>query len=349
MDRKQITIVSIIAVIMVVLVFVVVGMDQSSSKGRLTNDELIRIGNNTYTIEDLSDFMYISNEAAGDIEKELNEENINELYTRFNTSMVYANAADSKMILYPSGDAQKAEEEYATKSEVLSKYNVTLEDYLKYKEAEYKSETILRDVATYYTIPEDDYNNVMSQYSGDDLKTYTFRTMNFHYEEPELDESGEVIPPEPNESGELPEDKSEETIRAKAELALASVRSGEDFETYAKENADGRYTITPEYSFVYLNGDVETAIGPFLNSKLSSSDELEEKVKALNVGEVTDIVKVDTSFIIAKLENVEEGFVGDAKKEFDSVLYRELADGLIRNTINVKENESALVRFLYMK
>ena len=187
--------------------------------------------------------------------------------------------------------------------------------------------------SAYYDLPEDLYNEFKNSYSGDDLKSYSFRTMRFYYEEPEY---GEVV-----------EDRREDFVRAKAETALVEVNNGGDFEKIAEEQADGVYTIGTN-GLVYINGDLEHAIGPTLESKLGSTD-LYNKVKALKAGEVTEIVldKESTAFFFTKLETVKDGFVGEADKEVREELLMQLQESIILEEVKYEENMSALIQFVY--
>ncbi|MBQ8299987.1 MAG: hypothetical protein IJX99_09100 [Clostridia bacterium] len=344
MDKKQMVIVSVIAAIVVALVVGVVVV--SDTTPRLTKQEVLKVDNNIYTVEELEKFMYISKEADGDIEKALTEEEMETIYGEFIQSKVYAAAADSKKISFPSGEVASAQSKYDSKASVFEAHGITSGDYMRYAEDNYKMTTLMNNISTYYELPEDIYNEFKNSYSGDDLKSYSFRTMRFYYEVPASGESGDVEP-KVNESGEIVEDRRKESVRAKAEAALAAVNNSGDFEKIAEEQADGRYTINNN-GLVYLNGNLEYAIAPILESKLGSKD-LYEKVKALNVGEVTEMVDdtEGTSFIFTKLESVEDGFVGEADKEVREQLISEVQETIILKDVSYQENMSALIQFLY--
>lgn len=348
MDKKQLVIVSVIAAVVVALVVGVVIV--SDTTPRLTKNEVLKVGNNIYTLDELEKFMDISKEADGDINKSLTEEEMETIYGEFIQSKVYAAAADSKKISFPSGEVASAQSKYDSKAEVFATHGITSGDYMRYAEDNYKMNTLMNDFSAYYELPEDLYNEFKNSYSGDDLKSYSFRTMRFYYEEPESGESGDVsgdIEPEVNESGEVIEDRSKDAVLAKAEAILEEVRNGGDFEKIAEEKADGRYTISNN-SLVYLNGNLEYAVGPTLESKLGSTD-LYYKVKALNAGELTDIVldEEGKTFAFTRLESVEDGFVGEADKEVREELLMQVQESIVLEDVKYEENMSALIQFLY--
>ncbi len=344
MDKKQLVIVYVIATVIVALVVGVVIV--SDTTPRLTKNEVLKVKNNIYTLDELEKFMNISKEADGDIEKSLTEEEMETIYSNFIQSKIYAAAADSKKISFPSGEATSAQAEYDSKAEIFEAHGITSGDYMRYAEDNYKMTTLKNNFSAYYDLPEDLYNEFKNSYSGDDLKSYSFRTMRFYYEEPESGESGDVEP-KVNESGEVVEDRRKDVIRAKAEAALVEVNNGGDFEKIAEEHADGRYTIHNN-GLLYLNGNLEYAIGPTLESKLGSID-LYNKVKALNAGEVTEIVHDEegTSFLFTKLESVEDGFVGEADKEVREELLMQIQESIILEEVKYEENMSALIQFMY--
>lgn len=344
MDKKQAIIVSVIAAVIVALVVSVVVV--SDMTPRLTKEQVLEVEGTIHTMDELRDFMIISKDSQGDIEKTLTEEEMQTIYGEFIRSKVYAAAADSKKISFPSGEAQTAISDYEKKAESFEKHGVTSGDYLKYAEDEYKMSILMNSFSTYYDLPEDVYNDFKNSFSGDDLKSYSFRTMRFYYEEPESGETAEVET-EVIESGEIVEDRSKDAVRVKVEKALAEVKNSGDFEKIAKEQADGRYIINTN-GLVFLNGDLEYAVGPTLESTLGSK-ELYDSVKALNSGEVTEIIldEENKSFIFTKLESVEEGFVGEADKEVREQLLMEVQESIVLEKVNYKENPSSIVKFLY--
>lgn len=341
MDKKKLTIVSVLGALIVVLVCIVVFSAQNEE--RLTKNQVLRINDTVYEVAELNKYMYLTNEDDGDISKELDESGKNDIVESFVQTKIYATAADKKSILFPDEELTSAKEEYAEKAEELAKYGITEEDYVKYVEENYKMRNLTNNFGTYYELPEDVYNTFVEYYSGDDLTTYSYRMMNFRYEEPEEDESGDEIITNTDDE----EDRSKDTVLAKAQAALNAVKNGDDFETVAEEYADGTYTIS-QNSLVFLNGEIQYAIKPVLESKLGST-ELYEAVNGLNSGDYTDIIEVadSTSYYFVKVENIEEGFVGEAAEEVKEELLYQYQETLLLQDLDYEVNQSALMKFLY--
>ncbi len=342
MDTKKITIVSILGAIIVALVCIVVISSENTE--RLTKNQVLRINDTIFEVTELQKYMYLTNEDDGDISKELDESEKNDIVESFVQAKIYANAADTKSILFPDEELASAKEEYAEKKEELAKYGITEEDYVKFVEDNYKMRNLTNNFGTYYELPEDVYNSFVEYYSGDDLTTYSYRMMNFRYEEPEEEESGDeaIIEADTEE-----DDRSKETVLAKAQTALEAVKNGEDFETVAKEYSDGTYTIS-QNSLVFLNGETQYAIKPVLESKLGST-ELYEATKGLNSGDYTEIIDVEdsTTYYFVKVENIEEGFVGEAAEEVKEELLYQYQETLLLQDLSYEVNQSALMKFLY--
>lgn len=344
MDKKQLVIVSIIGAVIVALVCFVVF--SSASEPRLTKNQVLRIENTIYELPELEKYMYISNEAGGDIAKVLTEEEKEQLYQAFIQTKVYASVADKKAILFPEEELTTAKNDYASKAETFAQYGITEEDYIRYAEADYKMMNLSNNFGTYYELPTEVYQEFEKMYSGDELKTYTYRMMNFRYEEPESGESGDVVENHEGHDHEE-EDRSKETMLAKAQAALTAVKNGDDFETVAKEYSDGQYSFS-QNSLVFINGELQYSIEPLLKSKLGS-EELYEAVKNLNSGDCTDVIKVpdSTSYYFAKIENIEDGFVGEAAEEVKEQLLYEYQESLVIEDLDYEVNTASLVRFLY--
>ena len=97
-----------------------------------------------------------------------------------------------------------------------------------------------------------------------------------------------------------------------------------------------------------VNGDLEYAVYPVLESKIGNA-ELYEKFKALNVGEITEVVDdaENNMLYLAKLENVEDGFVGEAETEVKQILLSQYQETLIANENTYDINMTALRLFYF--
>ena len=343
MDKKQLITVSALGALIVVLVCFVVFSSENTE--RLTKNQVLRIEDTIYEVSELEKYMHITNEANGDITKVLTDTEKETLFGEFIQSKVYASVATEKSILFPEEELTRAKKDYEAKAETFAKYGITEEDYLRYAEDDYKMMNLSNNFGTYYELPDEYYQEFEDYYSGDELKTYSFRMMNFRYEVPESGESGDSH--EGHEHEETEEDRTQETVLAKAQTALASVKSGDDFEAVAKEYSDGTYTIS-QNSLQFLNGEIQYAIQPVLESKLGSK-EVFEAVKTLKAGEYTDVIEVpdSTTYYFVKVESIEDGFVGKAAEEVKEQLLYEYQETLLIEDLDYEANQSALVKFLY--
>ena len=148
MDKKQLTIVSILGALIVALVCYVVFT--SENEARLTKNQVLRIEDTIYELPELEKYMHISNEANGDITKKLTEEEKEAIFEAFIQTKIYASVADKKAILFPDAELTTAKSNYATKSETLAKYGISEEDYIKYSEDEYKMRNLSNNFGSYY-------------------------------------------------------------------------------------------------------------------------------------------------------------------------------------------------------
>lgn len=373
MDKKQVITVSILGALIVALVcFVVI---YSGNTERLTKNQVLRIGDTIYEVSDVEKYLRIASSESGDSGdinatfSEVEKGNFYELV--YLPRKAYASVADEKKILFPEEELNKAKEDFAKKSSEFAQHGITEKDYIKYREDQYKEENLNNNFTTYFQLPDEDYKEMISGYSGDELKTYTFRLMKFSYEEPvsgesgDIPESGDIAADEHEHSEdevEEKEDRSKATMLLKAQTALEAVKSGDDFETVAKEYADMDYTIN-ENGFKTINGEVLTQVVPIIQNQMSFStgallvpSEVFEKMKTCEIGGYTEIIDAQdaSGYYFVKVENVEDGFVGEADKEFRELLFSSIGqdqkvywDNMVYNELDIEINQSALVRYLY--
>ncbi len=352
LDKKSLITLGVIAVIVIVSIIAVFSM--SMEDGKLTKidaDLIVTVNGKDYMIDEFQKFEYLKNEADGDIAKQVSGEEKEELINTFVSNKLYVAAADSKKISVPTEELEKYRTEYASKSDTLSPYNISEADYFNYKKDEYKINQLTQDFASYYSLPQDIYDEFKESISGEDLKSYSYRMMSFNYEvKDESGESGEAIETsgelstdvsgDSAESGE--EDKSKETVSATVQDVFNRVKSGEDFEELAKEYADFRLTFKgSQYDFGY--GKLEYAVGPLLQSKVGN-DALYEAIKKTASGEYTDIIDdtENTTLYFARVESVEDGFVGEAENELKEILLSQYMDTLIEKDVKYEVNSKGI-------
>lgn len=337
MDKKNI-IIGVIAAVVVALIVAVFAM--SSGVPKVSKDIMVTVDGAEYTIDDFEIYKYIKNEADGDISKELTVDELTTMVDEFAKSKVYVSAANKKGIRVPSEEEETYKNDYAGKASTYKKYGISESDYLRYARDEYKEKELSNNFANYYELPEEYYNDFVDSYTGD-KKSYEFRIMMFGYD---ADVSGDTSGDASGDSG---DSKSRENVLAKVEKTLAEVKASGDFEALAKENASYRPTFAGA-SYVYVKGTIEYATTPLLEAKLNNTDLYNALIK-LNSGDTTEIIE-DTEgsvFYFAKLENVQEGFVGEAASELKDLLLLEDAQTLIMKDVAYEVNNSAMIRVLY--
>lgn len=355
LDKKSLITLGVIAVVVIASIIAVFSMSMEDGKlSKIDTDLVVTVNGKDYMVDEFKKFEYLKNEADGDIAKQISGEEMEEMINTFVSNKLYVAAADSKKISVPSEEMETYRTEYANKKDTLSPYNINEADYLNYKKDEYKVNQLTQDFASYYSLPQDVYNEFISSISGEDLKSYSYRMMSFGYEVKEdsgeseetsgelnADVSGETtISGESAESGE--EDKSKEAVSATVQDVLSRVKNGEDFEELAKEFADFRLTFKgSQYDFGY--GKLEYAVGPLLQSKVGN-DALYEAIKNTASGEYTDIIddEENTTFYFARVESNEDGFVGEAESELKEILVSQYMDALIEQDVKYEVNTSGI-------
>ncbi len=340
MDKKSVSIIAVIGTIMLALVIYVICISGNTSS--MTKNDLLKIEDSIYTVEDAKNYILMTKEADGDISKELSDEETESAITDFLTQKLYSVAAYKKGITVPSGEIEEFKKDYAEKTD-LAAYGVSEEQYVEYASSEYMVSELTGNLGEYYTLPETYYDDVIEAIE-DPLKSYAFRIMTFYYEEPtsgeEVSESGDVE----GEEAEEVEDTSRDAIYMQANDVRNKLLSGEDFAELAKEYSSYRYTFNGA-SYTFLNGDVEYATSILLQDKLGS-EELYNAVKDLNSGEYTEIIENEEQsvFNLVKVESVEDGFTGEADRELREILLYQYQENLVMEGIHYHVNQSALLR-----
>lgn len=337
MDKKNI-IIGVIAAVVVALIVAVFAM--SSGVPKVSKDIMVTVDGAEYTIDDFEIYKYIKNEADGDISKELTVDELTTMVDEFVKSKVYVSAANKKGIRVPSEEEETYKNDYAEKASTYKKYGISESDYLRYARDEYKEKELSNNFANYYELPEEYYKDFVDSYTGD-KKSYEFRIMMFGYD---ADVSGDTSGDASGDSG---DSKSRENVLAKVEKTLAEVKASGDFEALAKENASYRITFKGS-GYAFVNGEIEYAASPVLESKLNNTDLYNALIK-LNSGDTTEIIEdaEGSAFYFAKLENVQEGFVGEAASELKDLLLLQYAQTLIMKDVSYEVNNSAMMRVLY--
>ena len=352
MDKKTGIILGVIAALVVVLVAVAFAMDSKTEK--LGKDVIVVVEGNEYTTQEFNKYAKIINHAQGDINKKMTEEEINAMLDSFLLHKVYLDAAIKHNITVESGETSSFSGDYDKEAKTFASANISKEDFVQYKTDEAIAQKLQMNFEDYYSLPKETYDAVVEAYKEQDLyKSYSFRLMTIPYEAPTSgDESGDTVDVLENEagSGDVSGDKEDKSRDAKlkvAEEVLAKIKSGDSFEELAKEHGSMRFTfVGSEYTL--LNGELEYAVSDVLKSKLGN-DDLYNAALEMNSGDVSEIIEDEeyTSFNILKIESIEEGFVGEAEKEFKSILLNQEAQNLVMQNVHYELNPAAYMRALY--
>ena len=205
--------------------------------------------------------------------------------------------------------------------DLLNSLNVTKEDYIRVEKIIETSNDFYQNLDKYFPISD----SVVEQYisdNSDEMRGIDFRIMQFNIASTEAttDENGE----------EIPESSNKEEIVEKANSILERAKSGEDFETLAKENADERF-VYANSELKAVNGEIESVDVPYLSSELMfSCSDLADPIKALKeVGEYTELITTDTYAAFARLEAVRDTITDETKE----ALKIELAKYYAKNEI----------------
>lgn len=348
MDKKTGIVVLILGIVIIALILVAFGLETGTPQ--LSSEDVLRINNNIYTKDEYVTYLkYVllendgqiaidEDEHADELESGISKEEIfkSEVLNDFYELKVYEILAEQKKIELESGDLEEIQKDFEEDEEKILATGLTKEDYVSIKRIEKIKEQISYYPTEYLELPDGVYDEFVEQFSGDDLKSYTYRVLHVNYEDDTVsgevsgETSGEIVPGNKNEK------------KTFVENLVARVQSGESFETVS-ESGDNRIYYSGS-GIRFGKNDLEYSVAPILKDKLMN-DDLYEKAKVLNAGEMSEVVDVDGAFEVVYMENVEEGFVGEAKEELIQIMISQYAEDLIYSAVTSYEaNSSALAR-----
>lgn len=355
MDKKTLIIISIIAVVIVVLVIVMMGIEISNNtktlnesgelvSKSLTSDDIMRINGKIYSKEEFlkyvkytlykndGDFNIDEEEYAEQLESGTSKDSIflSNALNEFYQMKLYQILAEQKNVTLSEEDITSIEEEYDSDSEKITSFGVTKEDYIEIAKQEKIKSNISNNAKDYIELPEEVFTNYISQFSGDNANSYTYRMIQVNYTTDSETESGETV------SGDMAEKKEY------MEQIVANIKNGTPFEE-AAESGDSRI-IYASTGIQFAKSMEEFGAGFLLDQKMGSQ-EMSDAAKKTPSGEMTEIIDTGSSFEVAKIEKVEEGIVGDSEKEIKELLIANYADQLVGSVVKDSEiNSSALSR-----
>lgn len=288
---------------------------------------LFVVGGKQYNVEEYKIFEKISNFELGDINKIMDENQKLIMVYNFLIHKIYLTSAINNNITLEENEIKSFSNDFNTNESVLNAANISKDDYIKYKEETAIVEKLKANFGEYYELPNDIYTKVRDSFIKDNLyKTYSFRIITIAYED---------------------NLKSKEEKLIVANNVINKIKAGEDFEKLAKEYGSSRITFAGN-NYKLVNGDLEFATSPLLESKLNNKELYNAIIKMQN-GEITEIMEDEqnTCYQILKLESIEDGFVGEGEKELKNILLNEYANDILADEIEYKVNQSAISKVLY--
>ena len=253
---------------------------------------------------------------------------ISETLNSFYKLKVYQVYASEKNIAISGDRIQNIDSDYESNESKITQYGLTKEDYYEIAKQNELMDMINSDPSKYLELPENVYDSYVSSFSGDDTKSYTYKMIQVGYTKENETESGEKI------SGDKPEKQE------KMNGLLSRIKAGEDFDTVAG-SGDTRL-IYVGTGIQIANTMEENSAGLLLEQKTGSKD-MSDAIKKTTPGELTEVIDTDSAFLVAKVEKVEDGIVGEAKKELKDIMLSSYAEQLVYSVVkNTDVNNSVI-------
>ena len=349
MDKKTGIIIGVLGAIVLVLVLVVFGLETKSAG--LTSSDVLRINNEIYSRSEFEDFLRYTlykndgeikideedEDTAHALENGTSKEEIfksNTLNSFYQMKVCELVANDKNIVV----EAEKLEEisgDFEKNKEKLEKFGLGKESFVNIEKGQAVVQMISNEPSKYLTLPDGVYDEYLKQFSGDDLKSYTYRMIQVSYTADKV--SGETS----GESGEVvPGNRAEKEAYMNA--IVARIKSGVSFEE-AAESGDNRLIFVGN-GIQFAKSIEENAAGFLLEQKLNNEDAI-KAVKNAKDGEMTDVIDTGDAFEIYLVEKVQDGIVGKAKDELIELMISSYANDLIYQYVKDMEvNNAALAR-----
>lgn len=347
MDKKTSIVILIIGIVIIALIGLAFALETKTTQ--LSSNDILRINDEIYHADEFEKFikytLYKNNgeitideeEHANDLANGTSKEDIflSDTLNSFYQMKVYGILAKEKNIVVTSEDISQIESDFDSDSEKITASGLSKEDFVNIE----KQQAIISKVSSaptdYLELPDGVYDEYIGQFSGDELKSYTYRIIQVGYTEDKV--SGEVSG---ETSGEIiPGDKAEKEAYMNA--IVARINAGESFEAVS-ESGDNRL-IFKGNGIEFAKSIQEYAAGFLLEQKVG--EEMYEAMKNTEAGKITDIIDSNSVFQIALVEKVEDGIVGESKDELIELMITEYASDLIYSYVKDMEvNNSALSR-----
>lgn len=349
MDKKTGIIIGVLAAIVLILVLVVFGLETKSTG--LTSSDVLRINNEIYSRSEFEDFLrYTLYQNDGEIKiDEEDEETAQALEAGTSKEEIFkSNTLNSFYQMKVCGlvakdkgitvDAEKLEEisgDFEAEKDKITRFGLSKESYVEIEKGQTIVQMISNEPSKYLTLPDGVYDEYLKQFSGDDLKSYTYRMMQVNYTADKVSgessgESGEIIPGNRDEK------------EAYMNEIVARINSGVSFEE-AAESGDNRLIFVGN-GIQFAKSIEENSAAFLLEQKITNEDAL-NAVKNAKDGEMTDVIDTGDAFEIYLVEKVQDGIVGKAKDELVELMISSYAQDLIYQYVKDMEvNNAALAR-----
>lgn len=348
MEKKTGIIVIIIGVIILAMILLAVALD--SKTGEMSSNEVLRINSEVYTRAEFEEYIkYLLYENDGEmvIDEENHHEDIeagvaiseifkSDALNDFSKMKLYGLVAEAKKVKITDDEMEVIDSEFEANKDKILAYGLTEKEYKSIAKQQSLMNRISDYPSDYIDLSDEIVEAYTSVYSGDDLKSYTYRIIEVGYDADKV--SGEVSG---ESSGELIPGNKEEK-QTYINTLIARINSGESFENVAK-SGDNRIIFSGN-DLQFGTGLEEYSAKFFLEQRMSK--ELYEATLKTNEGELTDVVDTGSSFQVALIEKIEDGIVGKSKEELVELLTSEYQVDLIYNEYvkNFEVNTSAVTR-----
>lgn len=348
MSKNNFIVLGIIGVLIVALVGLAFGLESGTEQ--FSSKEILKVNNEVYKKEEFVDFIkyliytndgditideeaYADQLAAGTSEEDIF---VSDSLERFYQMKVYGILAKEKNISLSGEELESITTDFNSNKDKIIAAGLNEDKYIEIAKQQAIIDKITNNATEYLELPDGVYDEFIGQFSGDDLKSYTYRLIQVGYTADKV--SGEVSG---ESSGEIvPGDRAEK--EEYMNTLVARINSGEAFETVA-ESGDNRLVFVGN-GIQFAKSLQEYSAGFLLEQKLYD-EKLCNAVKNAEVGKITEVVDTGDSFQIALVEKKEDGIVGQAKDEVIQLMISEYSSQIIYSVVDSMEvNNSAVAR-----
>lgn len=345
MDKKTGIIVLVLAV--AVLTLVLVAFSLETKVQGLTSNDILRINDEIYAKSEFEDFLRYTlykndgeikiDETAEDTVTALENGNSKEdifkqdSLNSFYQMKVFGLVAKDKNVTVDVEELEKISGEFENEKDKIADFGLSKESYIEIEKGQAIVQMISNEPAKYLKLPDGVYDEYLKQFSGDDLKSYTYRAIQVNYTPDKVSgESGEII------LGNRAEKE------AYMNEIVARINSGVSFEE-AAESGDNRLIFVGN-GIQFAKSMEENSAAFLLEQKILNEDAL-NAVKNAKDGEVTDVIDTGDAFELYLIEKVQDGIVGKSKDELIELMISSYAQDLIYQYVKDMEvNNAALSR-----